>query len=147
MPAVSRFFHFAAPGSGGSVRFPRFGMFRRATVRDIGRIVFVGQPREVVAELVHENVGRERIVGGDGGEEIEDAAAPVLAVVDHDFYELVRRGRRRLAKSLVVEGEDVALRPEGVIRGAQGRAAEDAVRRARTPFPSAGVSTAQTLKS
>src|ERR1017187_5188084 len=61
----------------GSVRFPRFGMFRRATVGDIGRIVFVGQPREMVAELVHENVGRERIVGGDGGDEIEDAAAPV----------------------------------------------------------------------
>jgi hypothetical protein len=131
----------------GSVRFPRFGMFRHATVGDIGRIVFVGQPREMVAEFVHENVGRERVVGGDGGEEIEDAAAPILAVVDHDLDEFVRRGRRRLAQPLVVEREDVALRPEGVIRGARGEWRKMPSDGRATPLSSAGASTAQTLKS
>ena len=123
MPGGQQIFPLRGARVGGGVRLPRLGTFRRAAVGDIGRIVFVRQPGEMVAELVDEDVGRERVVGGDRGEEIEDAAAPVLAVVDHDLDELVRRGRRRLAQPLVVEGEHVALRPEGVVRGAQAASA------------------------
>ena len=131
MPFGQQIFPLRGTWVCGGVRFPRLRPFGGGTVGHIGGVVFVCQAREVVAEFVDENVGSERVVGGDGGEEVEDAAAPVLAIVDHDFDELVRRGRRRFAQPFVIEGQDVALRPEGVICRAQGRAAEDAIGGAR----------------
>ena len=81
----------------------------------------------MVAELVHEHVGRERVVGGDRGIEVVDAAAPVLAAVHHDLHELVGCRGRDLAPALV-EDEHVPLRPEGVVGGAEGGSVMDAFR-------------------
>jgi hypothetical protein len=85
--------------------------------RDVRGVVLVGEPREMVAELVHEHVRREGVVGGHRRVEVEDPPAPVLAVVDHDLDDVVGRSGRDLADPLVVEGEHVALGAECVVRG------------------------------
>ena len=131
VPGVTRSFHLGEAGSAVDVPLPGLGALRRAAVGDVGRVVLVGEAGEVVAELVDEDVGREGVVGGDGGVEVEDPAAPVLPPVDHDLHDVVGGRGRRLAHALVVEGEDVALGAEGVVGRAQGRAAVDAVRGAR----------------
>ena len=123
--------HFAPLRIRGDVRLPGLGTAARARVGAGRGVVLVGEPGEVVAELVDEDVGREGVVGGHRGEEVLDPAAAVLPVVHHDLDELVGRGGGGLAHPLVVEGEDVALRPESVVGGAERREAMDAVGGAR----------------
>src|SRR5260370_23922091 len=82
---------------------------------------------------MYEDIGREGVVRGNGREEVEDAAASVFAVVDHDFDELVRSRRGDFAQPLVVEREDVSFRPERVVARAQRRSAVDAIGRTRDP--------------
>src|SRR6185312_16923878 len=74
-------------------------------------------------ELVDEDVRGPEAVGGHGAVEVEDAAAAVGVAVDEDLDELVRRIGGDVPEGAVVEGEDVALAAEGVIGGADGRAA------------------------
>ena len=84
-----------------------------------------------MAELVHEDVGRELVVRGHRRVEVVDASPAVLAVVDHDLDEVVGRRGRDLAQPRVVEGEHVALGSEGVVGGAHRAAPLDAVGQAR----------------
>ena len=60
--------------------------------RHVGGVVFISKASEMMAELVHEDVGREGVVGSHSGVQVENAAASVLAAVDHDLDELVGRG-------------------------------------------------------
>ena len=74
------------------VWLPRLDVLGGASfIRDIGRVVLVGQPREVMAELVHEHVLGVRMIDRRGCLEVEDAAAAVLLLVDEHLDELVRR--------------------------------------------------------
>jgi hypothetical protein len=62
------------------------------------RVVLVGQRREVMAELVDEDILGKRAVHRGRRLIVEDAAAAVGPFVDQDLDELVRRGRRRVAQ-------------------------------------------------
>ena len=129
MPARDEVLPLRGLRIGGGVRLPGLGPLGGAVVGHVGGVVLVGQAGEVMAELVHEDVGREGVVGGHRGVQVEDAAAAVLAVVHHDLDELVGRRRRRpRAARLLSKVEHVALGAEGVVGGAQRRAAVDAVR-------------------
>src|SRR5262249_1676415 len=87
--------------------------------------------RDVMAELVHENVRRPHAVGGDGAVEAVDAPAAVRGAVHQNLDDVVRRVRGDVAKRLVVEREDVALRVERAVCGAQGRWTINVLRRTR----------------
>ena len=116
---------------GGDVRLPRLGVVRRpGLVRHVRGVVLVGQPGEVVPELVDEHVLGEAGVGRRGCLEVEDAAAAVLRLVDEDLDELVRRGRGRVAQGAVVVRQEVALGVEDVVLGRERRAPELAGARA-----------------
>ena len=118
----------------GHVRLPRFRVIRGAGfVGHVRRVVLVGQSREVVAELVDEDVLREAGVGRRRGLEVEDPASPVLLFVDQDLDELVRRGGRGVAKRTVVVRQQVAFRIEDVVLRGQRRAPELAGARATDP--------------
>ena len=136
MPGVTRSFHFrfVRVEQRGRVRLPGLdAVGRRGAVRHGGGEVLVGEAREVVAELVHEDVGRPEAVGRDGAVEAEDPAAAVGARVRQDLDELVRREGRHVAERPVVESQDVALRAEGVVGRADAGAAVDAGRGPRDP--------------
>ena len=129
VPGVTRSLHFSAAGSCSAVTFGSHGSGcrrRAGLVRDIRRVVLVGERGEVMAELVDEHVRRERAVDRRGRLIVEDAAAAVGPFVDQDLDELVGRGRRGVAQRPVVEREHVALGIEDVVFRRQRRAAEHA---------------------
>ena len=115
----------------GHVRLPRLDALGRRQVGDVGGVVLVGERREVMAELVDEDVRRPDAVGGDGAVEPEDAATAVGRGVGQDLDDVVRRVGGDVAERPVVEREDVALGAEGVVGRADRRAPVDAVRRPR----------------
>ena len=82
-----------------------------------------------MTELVHEDVRRPRAVGRHGAVQAEDPAAAVRRAVHENLHRVVRRVRRDVAERAVLEGEDVALRIEGVVRRTNRRSAEDPLRR------------------
>src|SRR6185369_8469813 len=60
-------------------------------------------------------------VGSDGRIQAVDAAAAVRLAVHENLDHVVRRERGGVAKRSVVEGQDVTLRPEGIVGGANRR--------------------------
>ena len=113
------------------VRLPRLDPIGCREVRDVGRVVLVGERREVMAELVDEDVRRPHAVGGHGAVQAVDAAAAVGGAVGQDLDDVVRRVGGEVAEGAVVEGEDVALGVEGVVGRADRRAPMNALRRPR----------------
>ena len=93
VPGVTRSFHLSDAGSWSAVTFISHGSTRSAAgqVGDVRRVVLVGQAREVVAELVDEDVGRPGAVGGHGRVEVEDASAAVGLPVGEDLDDVVGR--------------------------------------------------------
>ena len=126
---MTRSRHLSEAGSSSAVTFGSHGSFfgrGAGLVRDLRRVVLVGERGEVVAELVDEDVLREAAVHRRGRLIVEDAAAAVGPLVDEDLDELVGRRCGRIAQRAVVEREDVTLRIEDVVLGRERRAAEDA---------------------
>src|SRR5438445_808826 len=79
----------------------------RGNVRDVRGVVLVGESRDVMPELVDEDVRRPDAVGRDGAVQPEDAAAAVRRAVHEDLHGVVRRVGRDVAERLVVEREHV----------------------------------------
>src|SRR6185295_3255500 len=97
-------------------RLPRLdSLGRRRSVGDGRRVVLVRESREVVTELMNEDVIRERIVDCNCAVQIEDAPAAVRAAVRENLDEFVRRELRDIPEPLVVERENVSFRSKSVI--------------------------------
>ena len=133
VPGVTRSFHFSAAGSSSAVTFGSHGSTRSADgqIRDVRRVVLVGEAGDVMPELVHEDVRRPDAVGRDGAVEAVDAAAAVGRAVGQDLDDVVRRVRGDVAERLVLEREHVALGVERVVGRADRRPAVDVLRRPR----------------
>ena len=111
VPGVTRSPTSAPCGSSSAVTFGSHGStfgVALGPVGDVPRVVLVGQRREVVAELVNEDVLGVGAVDRRGRLIVEDAAAAVGPLVDEDLDELVGRRRGSLAQGAVVEREHVA---------------------------------------
>src|SRR5262249_41018838 len=93
---------------------------------------------DVMTELVHEDVRRPYAVGRDRAVQAVDAAAAVGRAVDENLDDLVRRVGGEVAKRLVLEAEDVALRIERVVGRSDRRAPIDPLRWTRDARRSCG---------
>src|SRR6185436_19172921 len=79
-----------------------------------------------MSELVDEDVRRPEAVRRHGAVLAENSAASIGSGVRQDLDELVGSEGGHVAERPVVEGQDVALAAERVVRGADPRAAMDA---------------------
>ena len=64
---------------------------------------------------MHADISRPQIVDRHSRVLIENSAATVSLPVHQNFDELIRRRGGGLAQPFVVEGQDVAFRPERVV--------------------------------
>ena len=80
-----------------------------------------------------EDIGGPEAVRGDGRVKVEDPASPVGAGVRQDLDELVRGKGGHVAQRAVLEGQDVALGPEGVVGGPDSGSPVNSGRRTRDP--------------
>ena len=110
----------------GQIGFPGLRLFRRpGFVGHVRSVVLVAQASEVVPELVHEQVHRERARRRCGGLGIEDSATPVGALIHQDRQEIVRRSGGHVTQRAIVVSEDVALGIEAAVVSRKRRTAKD----------------------
>src|ERR1051325_2258901 len=97
------------------VRFPRLDALSRGCVSDGRCVVLVRQPREMMTELMYENIVRKSVIDCHRAVQVEDSAAAIGASVHENLDKFVRRKLRHFPKTLIVERKNVTLRSERIV--------------------------------
>ena len=115
----------------GHIRLPRLSTLACGEIGDLRRVVFIGQSREMMPELVDPDVKRPDIIDRDYAVKIENPSAAIRVPIHQNLHELVGSVGSNISQSAIFEGQDIAFRVESVIRRAQGIAAMNPARGTR----------------